>query len=407
MRRDGSPHAEGPAASILTAAAVAPWALRVLAAVAVLWLLREARPLLAPIVIAIVLTFVLAPLVRALRRVGIPEVAGAALVVTALIATTLPLAASLAQPAAQWWERAPQTIAQLVARIDALRAAVPGLAPPPQQPPPAAAPSVRGRAPAATPPPAPPPADPVKDRLASEGVALTGALLGRSAAFAFSATATVILLYFLLASEHWMLTRCIEAVPHRRQRALVLGGVRAAQREIGRFLGALGFINAGVGLATGLALWWLGLPNPTLWGVIVAVLNFVPYIGPLIIVALLMLAGLFAGGGDFAAMAAPPLVFLAIHAVEANVISPWIVGRRLALSPISVFLSVMVWGWLWGIAGALIAVPLLIGLREVCRRRAGLRVLCRFLDGDARPPPSLRALLAARRPWRAAPLQKR
>lgn len=358
--------------------------------VALLFLLREARDLLAPVVIAIVLTFVLAPLVRALRRVGVPAVLGSAIVVAALLGTVVPLAASLAEPAAVWWERAPAMLTRFFSQFDRMRASVPGLAPPPVSPQAARAPRSAVSAPTT------PPPDPVKERIASEGVALTGALVKRGASFAITVTATLILLYFLLASEHWMLTRWVEAVPRRRSRALVLGGVRTAQREIGRFVFALGLINIGTGAATGLVLWWLGLPNPTLWAVLVAILNFVPYIGPLIIIALLGMAGVFSFDAT-TAMAAPALAFLGIHAIESNVISPWVVGRRLSLSPISVFLSVMFWGWLWGIAGALIAVPLLIGLRVVCRRTPSLRAFGRFLDGDARPMPTLRSLVGARR----------
>jgi predicted PurR-regulated permease PerM len=380
-------------------ARAAPWALRGLFAIVLVFALREAQPLLGPVVVAIVLTFVLAPVVRRLRRWGIPEVAGAALVVCALLGSTVPLAASLAEPAAAWWKKAPTTVAQLLARFDRLRAAIPGLAPPLPAAMPAAPTAVvvrntrAGASGVSAPLPTPaPPADPVKERLASEGVVLTGALLRQVVAFGFSGAATVILLYFLLASEHWMLSRCVEALPRRRTRALLLGGVRSAQREIGRYLFALGCINAAAGAVTGLALWALGLPNPTLWGVIVAVLCFVPYLGPIVIMALLLLAGM-STFDELPAMLAPAAAFMAIHAVESNAVSPWIVGRRLSLSPISVFLSVMFWGWLWGIAGALIAVPLLIAVRSVCVRTRGLKLLCRFLEGDRRTPPTLRALL--------------
>lgn len=370
------------------------WAARGLFVIALLVVLREGRDLFAPVTIAIVLTLVLAPLVRALRRHGVPEVLGAALVVAALLGTVVPLGASLAGPAAQWWDRAPQMLTRVFTQLDRLREAVPGLARPAAAPP---ARTTRGTAAAA---PAPPP-DPVKERLTSEGVALTGALIGRGAAIAVSATATVILLYFLLASEHWLLARWVEAVPRRRARALVLGGLRCTQREIGRFALAVGVINVATGLSTGLALWWLGMPNPTLWAVLVAVLNFVPYIGPLILVAMLGVAG----GATFDTplqMLSPALAFVLIHALETNLVSPWLVGRRLSLSPISVFLSVMFWGWMWGIAGALIAVPLLIALRTACRRVPRWRTLARFLDGDARPVPALRVLLKRRRAAPAA-----
>ncbi len=380
-----------------SAVAAAPsWALRGVFALLLIFAVREAQPLLTPVLVAVVLTFVLAPLVRRLRKLGVPEVLGAALVVVALLASTVPLALSLAQPAAQWWEQAPTTVAQLLARFDRLRAAIPGLAPPaPVRTP---APALRGgnrTTVAANPAPAVPAVDPVRERLASEGLALTGTLLSHGVSFSLAAATTLILLYFLLASEHWMLSRCVEAVPRRRTRALILGGVRAAQREIGRYLFATGCINVVSGLAAALAMWLLGVSNPTLWGVLVAVLSFVPYLGPLLIMGLLLLAGMTTASA-LPGMLTPVFAYAAIHAVESNFVSPWVVGRRLSLSPISVFLAVVFWGWVWGIAGALIAVPMLIALRTVCLRVRRLRKLARFLEGDRRLPPSLRSLL--RRP---------
>ncbi len=361
------------------------WALRGLFALALVLMLREAQVLLAPVVIALVLTFVLTPAVRWQRQHGVPEALGAGLVVVALLGSVVPLAAVLAEPAAQWWQRAPATLEQALKQIDRLRAAIPGLEPPARAAPTAASPA-----------PAPREADPVKERLASEGVALTGLLLGRSAAFAASAAATVILLYFMLASEHWLLGRCVEALPRRRMRALLLGGFRAAQRDIAHYLVAMSLINLGVGITTGLALNAIGLPNPMLWGVATGVVIFVPYIGPLMMVVLLLLAGMLSLG-DGPAMLAPAAAFVAIHAVEGNLISPWIIGRRLLLSPLSVFLSVMFWGWVWGVVGALVAVPVLIGVRALVRRHRRLRGLCVYLDGQHRPPPTLHALLEAQR----------
>lgn len=360
------------------------WALRGIFLVALVFAVREARPLLAPVLIAVMLTFALAPAVRWLHARGVPAMLGALLLVLALLLSTVSLVMSLARPAASWWEAAPTTVSQLLEEVEKLRASIPGLRPPQAAP-------RSSRAVVATPPP-----DPLRERLASEGVALTGMVLTRSLSLLLAAAATVILTYFLLASEHWLLSRVVEAVPSRRTRALVLGGVRAAQREIGRYLASVGIINAAVGLITALALWLLDLPNPALWGVLTALLCFVPYLGPMTLMAMLLLAGISSFGTGLQVFG-PTLAFMLIHAVESNFVSPMVVGRRLSLSALSVFLSVLFWGWLWGIAGALIAVPLLIGLRSLCRRTRGLRLLRLFLEGDRREaPPSLRSLL--RRP---------
>jgi predicted PurR-regulated permease PerM len=360
------------------------WALRALVVVAVVFLLQVAKPFLLPVLIAVALTFVLSVPVRALRRLGIPQAIGAGLVVAAALTAVVLLGSALAAPAAEWWERVPETARRLVDAADRVRGTVWAAPAPPRKPKAAAAA-------------APPATDAIAEKIASEGVTVTRVVLGQMLAFAVEAAATVILLYFLLASEHWLVSRTVEAVPRRRTRALVLGGIRQAQREIGLFLGTMSLINLGLGTATALAMSWMGLPNPVLWGAVSGLMNFVPYLGPAVVTGMLLLAGSMSFGIE-PAMFAPPAAFLALHAIESNLVTPWVMGRRLRLAPLSVFLSVMVWGWLWGIAGALIAVPMLLGLRTVCKRSRKLKLVCVYLEGDANPPPSLRTLLRKRRP---------
>ena len=160
----------------------------------------------------------------------------------------------------------------------------------------------------------------------------------------------------------------------------MLAGVRQAQRDIGLFISTMSIVNLALGFATGLALWLIGLPNPVLWGTTTAVLAFIPYLGPLLIAVLLLLAGSVTFGTGVE-MLGPPAAFLLLHGLEANFLSPMIMGHRLRLSPVFVFLSVMVWGWLWGLAGAFIAVPLLLALRAVCKRVRRLRLVCVYLEG--------------------------
>lgn len=237
--------------------------------------------------------------------------------------------------------------------------------------------------------------DPIRDKLAVEGIALTRTVLLQAMTFGLSAFATLILLYFLLASEHWIVSRLVQAVPRVRTRAMVLAAMRRAQREIGHFLTSLLIVNVAVGFITAFAMWWLGLPNPALWGALAAALSFIPYIGPVVMATLLLLASLlsFAGIG---AVLAPPITFMLIHAIESSLVSPWFIGRRLALSPVGVFLAVMCLGWLWGLAGAVLAVPILVGLRCGCRRVKPMRLLCIFLEGGGSPPPTLAALVRSR-----------
>jgi predicted PurR-regulated permease PerM len=341
------------------------------------------------------LTFALAPAVRTLRRFGLPETLGAGLVVVMLLATTVLTASMLSGPASSWWERAPQTVAQVTAQVERLRDALARFGAP--APPTTARARAQAERSAANAP------DPLKEHLATEGVAFTRVVIGKVFTFGLSSAATVILLYFLLASEHWVVTRSIEAIPRRRSRALLLAGLRSAQREIGRFVSSLALINTVVAAATSLAMWWIGLPNPLLWGVVAGLLNFIPYIGPMITVAMLTLAGVLTFDSA-SAMLAPAALFVCIHAIESNIVSPWFVGRRLTLSPVAVFISVMFWGWAWGIAGAMLAVPALVGLRSVCKRQRRLRLLCAYLEGSHQPVPSLRSLL---RPRRKAPRPSR
>jgi len=377
------PIAAAPAAPT---APTASWALRALLVVALLFLLQAGKPVLLPITIAVIFTFLLSAPVRLLRRIGVPASVGAGLVVVSALSALLLIGSALAAPAAEWWDQAPATMRNLLESLDRVSGTLMEMVPQP--------PGVRKSK--ATLPTAPPQRGAIADKIASEGLTFTRVVIGETLSFALSAAATVILLYFLLASEHWLVSRTVEALKRRRTRALVLGGMRQAQREIGLYLGTQSVINLGLGAATGLALAAIGLPNPVLWAAVVAVLNFMPYLGPALVAAMLLLAGSMTFGTDVE-MLAPPAAFLGLHAIEANFITPMVIGRRLQLSPVSVFLSVMVWGWLWGIAGALIAVPLLLALRIVCKRSRRLKIICIYLDGNSTDPPSLRSLLRKRR----------
>lgn len=353
----------------------ANWASNALLAIAVVFLLKAAKAILVPMALAVVLAFTLTAPVRWLHAGGIPRHLAAAIVLIGLVGSISLTGLVLASPAVNWWQGAPGNEHQLADTFERLRKALPVPVP---------ARSVDNRTQQAM-------AGPLKDRLASESVAFTGNLLSQFSKVMLAAAATLILVYLLLISERWLLNHLLTTLPNWRQRALVLSGLREIQRETGHFLATMSLINIGLGIATGLAMAMVGLPNPMLWGAIACALNFIPYFGPLSTCVLLTLSGV-AHFDDLGGMLAPVGLFLVINALESNLISPWTMGRRLQLSQLAIFLSVLIWGWIWGLAGAFLAVPMLISLRCILRRR-GSRLLYALLVGNGKAAPPLSHLM--------------
>jgi predicted PurR-regulated permease PerM len=130
------------------------------------------------------------------------------------------------------------------------------------------------------------------------------------------------------------------------------------------YIATITVINVSLGALTALILWQLGMTSPVMWGGIVAVLNYIPYLGPIVAALLLFLGGLMVFADAWAAML-PPLVFVSLHMVEANLITPMIIGHRLTINPLAILVSLSFWAWVWGTTGALLAVPLLIIIKQV------------------------------------------
>ncbi|QIL02182.1 AI-2E family transporter [Sphingomonas sinipercae] len=130
------------------------------------------------------------------------------------------------------------------------------------------------------------------------------------------------------------------------------------------YLGTITLINVTLGALTALIIWQLGMTSPLMWGGIVAVLNYIPYLGPIASAGLLFFGGLMVFPDAWSALL-PPLVFVALHMIEANFITPMIVGKRLTINPLAILVSLSFWAWVWGTTGALLAVPLLIIMKQI------------------------------------------
>ena len=174
----------------------------------------------------------------------------------------------------------------------------------------------------------------------------------------------LLVIYFFLAGWTAMRKRTITS---RGSFEGALTTARVIQQVVdatSTYIGTITIINVILGGLTALILWQLGMPSPIMWGGIVAVLNFIPYLGPIASALLLFLGGLIAFPDAWSALL-PPAIFTGLHMVEANIITPMIVGKRLTINPLAILIALSFWTWVWGTVGALLAVPLLIIMKTV------------------------------------------
>ncbi|HEU4877584.1 MAG TPA: AI-2E family transporter [Sphingomicrobium sp.] len=174
----------------------------------------------------------------------------------------------------------------------------------------------------------------------------------------------LLVIYFFLAGWTGMRKRTIVS---RGSFEGALTTARVIQQVVAAtstYIGTITVINVGLGALTALVLWGLGMDSPLMWGGIVAVLNYIPYLGPIAAALLLALGGLMTFADPWAALL-PPALFIGLHLVEANVLTPLIVGRKLTINPLLILVSLSFWAWVWGTTGALLAVPLLIILKTI------------------------------------------
>jgi predicted PurR-regulated permease PerM len=174
----------------------------------------------------------------------------------------------------------------------------------------------------------------------------------------------LLVIYFFLAGWTGMRKRTIVS---RGSFEGALTTARVIQQTVdatSTYIGTITVINVCLGALTAAILWVLGMDSPVMWGGIVAVLNYIPYLGPIVAALLLGLGGLMTFVDPWAAML-PPLFFISLHMIEANVITPLIVGHRLTINPLLILVSLSFWAWVWGTTGALLAVPLLIIFKTI------------------------------------------
>lgn len=312
-----------------------------------------ARPVVLPIVLACVAGMTLKPLIRWGSNAHIPPALSAAVVVCFLVSSVGMGFFQLGHPALGWLNEAPQHMTELrqrvqkmfprLARFNKAAVAVSNLGATEEEQK-AKVPTVELKA----------------SRVPSTFINWTGAFLG-------GIGEVLVLLYLLLASGDLFLQKLVRVMPTWRDKKRAVEISHEIQQNISNYLFSVTVINIGLGIIVSGGLYLMGVPNAAMWGMLIALLNFVPYFGPLAGITLLATVGLLTFD-SFWQSALPALWYLAFHLLEANLITPVLLGRRFTVNPVVVFVSLIFWTWLWGMPGALLSVPILVSVKVVCDR---------------------------------------
>ena len=347
-------------------------------ALLVLVVLYFTSEIVLPIIFAFLLNLLLQPAMTALIKVHVPKTIAALFIILVFIGVVIGIGFSLSGPAAQWIAKTPQSLARLEQRLSAITRPVASVTKASQE---------------------------VEKLAAGAGVDVTsvslkgpglGSVLFSGARTILAEFATMVLiLFFLLRSGDLFLRRLVESLPTLTNKKQAVDIWREINRNISAYLVTISLMNSAVGVATGAATYLFGLSNPVLWGVLAFVLNYVLILGPLSGVTVLFLAGVLTFDTIWQALV-PALSYLAIHLTE-GAVTPLLLARRFELNPVLVIISLVFWYWMWGIPGALLAVPLLTSFKIICDRIQPLMALGHFVGGESQCKPLEKPL--SNPPW--------
>jgi predicted PurR-regulated permease PerM len=367
MKATQDKHDSHEAPPPLTArAARSSTSIRTLAILALGTFLYFAHAVVIPVVLAILFALILTAPVEALHRYRIPRGVTALALLLAVLGLLSGAIDLLSAPAQKWWDSAPQTlrtierklqpVSKWVGQVELLTDRAGRLGP-------SNAPA-NGSHPAA--------ASAPESSVAAEVFATTRTAL-------VSTLTTTILALFLLAGGPPMLARLTAAAAKDLESSHVLTVINAVRSEVSRYYASIALINLGLGTATFIVMMLLGMPNPLLWGVMAAVLNFIPYVGSATTLLLLVIVA-FVSFDNVGRVLAVGASYLVLTTIEGQLVQPLVVGRRLELNPIIVFLALWFGGWFWGIPGIVIAVPSLVALKVIAQHSSDGEALIQFLS---------------------------
>jgi predicted PurR-regulated permease PerM len=334
---------------------------------ALLAALYAAQEIILPVVLAFMLNLLLEPVLRMLeRRLRVPRMLGALLLIGLVFCTIVGFGTAMSGPASSWAAKLPEGVPRLQEHLSFLRAPIAAVRQFMQQ----AQGYVGGDARPHTGAPQAP----------AIGSGFWLALFSGTRAFAGGFLETVLVLFFLLLSGDTFLRRLVEILPSFSDKRQAVEISEHIKRDISAYLITITIMNAAVGVATALAMWLCGLGDPMLWGVVAFLLNYVPILGPTIGIVTFTLAGLLTASTLWWALL-PAALYLLIHLVEGETITPILLARRFTLNRVLVILALIFWYWMWGVPGAILAVPMLAITKIICDRIRMLAAFGHFLEG--------------------------
>lgn len=298
--------------------------------------------ILAPIVAGILVGFTFGPVSSRLERWGVsPPLASCAIVLASIVAAGA-LLLSLAVPLEDWSGRVPEIVQAVEAQWQKLKGPITRIKQVEEQ----VAKAAEGE-----------PAQPLQVRVEPPGIVTN--LISSASDIVTRLLIFLATFYFFLATRTSLKRSSLRFLPTRRLQFEVARIIRDTESYLSRYVATITAINIAFGVCIGLAMYFLGLPQPYLWGAMAMILNYAPYVGPAVMAIALLGVGLLTFTDSVWAFA-PALIYVLLNGLEGQFITPTIVGESLTLNPLVVFVSIAFWLWLWGPIGAFLAVPILI-----------------------------------------------
>ena len=322
-----------------------------------------AGEIILPVILALVLNLVLQPVMRLLEKLHLPQTLAALAIIIVVFGSAVGLGAALSGPAASWAEKMPDGLPRLQERLTFLSKPIQTLQKFLHQ----AEGLAQGGGPAVA-------------TVAVQGAGLSDRVLNATRTIASGLFTTVLVLFFLLVSGDTFLRRLVEILPRFKDKRQAVHISQQIEADISAYLATITVMNLVVGVATGIVTAACGVGDPVLWGTVAFLLNYVPILGPLIGVTIFVFVGLLSIETLWLAFL-PASLYVVIHVIEGETITPMLLAKRFTINPVLVILSLVFWYWMWGILGAILAVPMLAVTKIVCDRIEPLAGFGHFIEG--------------------------